>query len=105
LQPGLSYQHASWPVDELLKLYLTETAPHRFELMPTPVWIEVRGSRGEFQLDRLGAPEFIFRKSIAGGSPIGEAAEHALEFSAAFEPGRALAVLLAAGLVTGVISE
>ena len=54
----VTYQHASWPIDELLKLYLTETAPDQFELVPADLWIEVRGCRGEFQLNRLEAPEF-----------------------------------------------
>ena len=50
---GLYYLHASWPVDELLQLYLTDSVPDRFELSPTDVWIEVRGARGEFQLKRV----------------------------------------------------
>ena len=44
---------ARWPVDELLKFYLTDAAPDRFELSPIDVWIEVRGGRGEFRLTRL----------------------------------------------------
>ena len=47
LQPGSRYLKASWPVDELMKLYLTETAPNQLELAPADVWIEVRGARGE----------------------------------------------------------
>ena len=47
------YQHASWPVDELLRHYLTATAPGQFEMVPVDLWIEVRGCRGEFQLNRL----------------------------------------------------
>src|SRR5262249_55742387 len=33
LQPGVFYLHASWPIDELMKLYVTETAPDRFDLI------------------------------------------------------------------------
>src|SRR5262249_24093133 len=47
LQAGLRYLHASWPVDDLMKLYLTDTAPPEYRLAPTDVWLEVRGSRGE----------------------------------------------------------
>src|SRR6516165_1847903 len=46
LQAGLRYLHASWPVDDLMKLYLTDTAPSEYPLAPTDVWLEVRGSRG-----------------------------------------------------------
>ena len=72
LQPGLHYLNASWPVDELMKLYLTETAPDRLEFAPAKVWIEVRGARGEFHFSRLDASEYIFRKSISEGHSIGD---------------------------------
>src|SRR5579862_3267078 len=99
LQSGLHYQQASWPIDELLTLYLSGTAPDQFELRPGSIWIEVRGNRGEFQLNRLEPAEFVFRKSISEGRPIGEAAERAMDLSSGFDPGRGLTALLAAGLV------
>ena len=102
LQPGLSYLKASWPVDELMKLYLTETAPNQLELAPADVWIEVRGARGECQLNRLDAANFTFRKSASEGRSIGEAAELALDVDETFDPGQALAALLAGGLVVQV---
>lgn len=100
LQSGLYYIHASWPIDELMKLYLTDTAPDRFELPHAEAWIEVRGARGEFHWNRLDAAEYTFRKSISEGYSIGDAAECALEINARFDPGEALAGLIAAGLVT-----
>jgi hypothetical protein len=102
LQSGLHYQHASWPVDELLTMYLNETTPDQFRLTPTEVWIEITGKRGEFQLNRLDAAEFVFRKVIAQGRSIGDAAELAMDIKRDFDPGRALAALLANGLVTGI---
>ncbi len=45
--------HATWPVDELMKFYLTDTAPDRFELSRIDAWIEVSGGRGEFRFARL----------------------------------------------------
>jgi hypothetical protein len=102
LQPGLRYLKASWPVDELMKLYLTETAPNQLELAPADLWIEVRGARGEFQLNRRDAGDFIFRKSLLESRLIGEAAELALDVDEAFDPGQALAALLAGGLVVQV---
>src|SRR5262249_23543538 len=93
LQAGLRYLHASWPVDDLMKLYLTDTAPPEYRLAPTDVWLEVRGSRGEFHLDRLDAAEFIFRQAVLERQSIGAAAERALDASAGFDVGRAFTTL------------
>jgi hypothetical protein len=46
LESGLAFWRASWPVDELLKAYLTDLAPDRFDLRQETVYIEVRGARG-----------------------------------------------------------
>ena len=102
LQPGLRYLKTSWPVDELIKLYLTETAPNQLEFAPADVWIEVRGARGAFQLNRLDTGDFTFRKSVSEGGSIGEAAELALDVDETFDPGQALAALVAAGFVVQV---
>jgi hypothetical protein len=105
LQPGLCYLHASWAIDELMKLYLTDTAPERFELPHGDVWIEVRGARGEFHINRLDAAEFNFRKSILRGRSIGDASALALDVDTVFDPGRALAALINAGLVTAITRQ
>lgn len=102
LQPGLRHLGAQWPVDELMRLYLTETAPDQFRLSPADVWIEVRGARGEFQFARLQEPEFIFRESVSRGLSIGDAAEYTLDIDPGFDPGHALASLIASGLVTAI---
>jgi Putative DNA-binding domain len=102
LQPGLHYLTASWPVDELMELYLSETVPDRFALCPAEVRIEIRGARGEFQLNRLDPAEATFRKAISEGDSIGDAAEAALEVNARFDPGKGLAALLAAGLIKAI---
>jgi hypothetical protein len=102
LQPGLCFLQAGWPVDELMTLYLSDTAPDRLDLSPADAWIEIRGARGQFHMTRLGTAEFIFRKSISEGCSIGDAAESALDFDAGFDPGQALASLISSGLVAGV---
>jgi hypothetical protein len=102
LQPGLRHLHASWPVDDLMTLYLTDTAPDEFVLSTADAWIEVRGARGAFGLTRLDAGDFAFRKAIVEGRSIGEAAERALD-NTGFDPGRALATLVGEGLVTAII--
>jgi hypothetical protein len=105
LQPGLCFLQARWPVDELMTLYLSDTAPDRLDLLPADVWIEIRGARGQFHMTRLGTAEFIFRKSIAEGRSIGDAAESALDVDAGFDPGQALASLISSGLVAGVTEQ
>ena len=106
LQTGLRYLQASWPIDELLRLYLTETAPDTLEFEPAHVWIEIRGARGEFRMTRLTHGEFMFRKSIFEGRTIldaaGDAAEVALDADAGSNPGVALAALVTEGLVTAI---
>lgn len=105
LQPGVRYLHAPWPVDGLMRLYLTDTAPDRLSLQPEEVWIEVRGARGDFRMTRLDAGEFVFRRAIQHASTLGEAAERALETRSAFELGRVLAALVAEGLLTAITAR
>jgi Putative DNA-binding domain len=102
LQPGIRYRKASWPIDDLLKLYLTESAPDCYAFEPCDVWLEVRGARGEFQIDRLELSEFAFRYSIAEGRSIGSAAESALEGDPSFDPGTALVRPIESGIVTKI---
>ena len=100
LQPGLRYLGAEWPVDDLMKLFLTNSVRGEFVFEPADVWLQVRGARGGFDVTRLDAGDFRFRKAIFDGRSIGEAAERALDATANFDPGRGLASLLAEGLVT-----
>jgi len=102
LQPGLHYLSTLWPVDELMELYLSETVPEHFELLPAKVRLEVRGARGEFHFSRLDPAEATFRKAISEGHPIGDVAESALEVDAGFDPGRGLVALVDAGLIQAI---
>jgi hypothetical protein len=102
LQAGARYLQASWPVDDLMTLYLTEAEPDRLEFEPANVWLEVRGARGEFSIDRLAEAEFVFRKSLLDRQSIGKAAERAFQLNPAFDPGAALATVITCGLITGI---
>jgi hypothetical protein len=102
LQPGLRYLEAPWPIDDLMKLYLTETAPDQWSMERAAVRLEVRGARGSFQINRLEAGEFAFRTNVLEGRPLADAVECGVESSAAFEPGPALAALVNDGFVTAV---
>jgi len=99
LQTGLRYCTAAWPIDDLIKLYLNGVAPQRHAFEPADVHLEIRGARGEFRIERLTQPEFLFRSAIAGRATIGAAAERALDANATFDPGQALLRLVSDGLV------
>jgi len=59
--PNVQYVHLDWALDELIGLYLTDTAPDAFALRQEDVWLEIRGLRGELQMNRLGGEEFVRR--------------------------------------------
>jgi len=100
LQTGVQYVHTGWSIDDLMAIYLSDTAPAQFELIPNDIWIEIRGARGEFQVNRLTEDNFMFRQSLLQGLSIGEAAARVLDINAGFVPGRALISVLTAGLLT-----
>jgi Putative DNA-binding domain len=102
LRRGVRYLKASWPVDKLLDTYLGEARPERFVFEPGDVNLEIYGSRGEFRINRLGAAEFIFRRSVSLGRSIGDAAAEALETDGSFDPGDALRLLLTSALIAGI---
>ena len=103
LQPGLRYLLADWPIDELIELYLTDSAPDRFSFDPEEVRLEIRGARGEFHIHRMEPGAFVFRQQTLAGRSIGAAAESALQVDGRFDPAQALAALFTDGLVVGVM--
>lgn len=102
LQGGLRLVRVSWPVDELMELYLAEAAPDHFEMSPCDLTIQVDGARGEFRVGRLDRADFEFRELIVKRRSIGDAAERALDVDADFDPGHALGRLAAEKLITGI---
>jgi hypothetical protein len=104
-QAGARYLEMDWPVDELVKLYLSDSRPDRFQLEPAAVALELKGARGTFHINRLDRAAFVFRRAIAGGISIGLAAERALDVDPDLNVGGALAALMADNLVIGVASD
>jgi putative DNA-binding protein len=102
LQAGLRYCTAPWPIDELIKQYLSGAAPERYVFDPGEVHLEIRGARGEIRIERVAEAQFVFCSVVAGGATIGAAAERALDANAAFDPGQALLRLVNAGLVIAI---
>ena len=102
LQPGARYLRSSWPVDELMKMYLSERSPERFVVARSRACIEVRGARGELRIARTERAPIAFRAALAAGRPIGESAARALRYDAGFDVGAALFELVRTGLVTSL---
>lgn len=104
IQAGVRYLDLDWPVDDLLKFYLSVSAPDRFQLEPAAVNVELKGARGTFHINRLDRGSFAFRSAIADGISIGLAAERALDVDPDLDVGIALAALVADNLAIGVAS-
>lgn len=102
VQPGLRYCSSSWPIGDLMKLYLTEAAPDRFSFEPGESWLEIRGARGDFQLVQLPPDEFAFRNALREGASIGAAAEQAFQSNMSFDPGQSLVRLIRDGLAVAL---
>lgn len=100
LQPGVRYLVAGWPIDELVRMRLSEQVPDRYVLEAEPVRLEIRGARGAFSINRLESGAFAFRSALARGASIGAAVDAAIEADAQFDAGAALTALFAARLVT-----
>ncbi len=100
LQPGTHYVEARWAIDALMMMYLSDASPESWTLIEEPVYLEVRGARGSFRFTRLRAGELVFRRSVANGISLGDAASCALEIDPAFDPGAGLLSLLDERLMT-----
>ncbi len=103
-QPGLTYLASPWPVDDLMKFYLTDAAPEQHRLSAVAIWLEICGSRGAFRFDRLDRGEFLFREALVNGIALGAAAERALDADEEFDVGAALRRFVMNGLATDVRS-
>jgi hypothetical protein len=99
------YLHADWAIDELISLYLSDSAPDHFSLQPGDVWLELRGARGELRMNRLSHADFSFRAALVSGESITDAAASALEIDTAFDAGQALLDVVRDGLVVVIHAQ
>jgi hypothetical protein len=47
------YLHLDWSLDELIGVYLSNSAPDQFTLRQEDVWLEISGLRGSLDIQRL----------------------------------------------------
>jgi hypothetical protein len=59
--PNVHYLHLDWSLDELIGVYLADSAPDEFALRQEEVWLEVRGLRGTLEMHRLTLDEVLAR--------------------------------------------
>jgi len=105
LQPGVRYLAASWPVDVLMRLYLTDTAPDRLALVAEDVWLEIRGARGQFTMRRLDAAQYSFRRDLLAGRSLGRAVDDAIDTGVPFDVGTAFTSLFGEGLIVTMVRQ
>jgi hypothetical protein len=103
LQPGLEFLEVDWSLDELVAFYLSGELPNRYALRREAVWLELRGARGDLSLQRLSSGDFTFRKALAEGATLGDAATAAHDTDQTFTPQAAVSRLLQERLVTAVV--
>jgi hypothetical protein len=56
--PHVHYLHLEWSLDELIGVYLADSAPEQFALRREDVWLEILGVRGTVEMNRLNVGEF-----------------------------------------------
>lgn len=105
LQEGTHYLQSAWAIDTLVALFVGERAADHVVIEPGDVCLEIRGSRGAFWLTRLEGADFAFRQGLHAGLTLAEADERGWAISESFDPGRAIAAIWSAGLVTAVTTS
>jgi hypothetical protein len=102
LHPAVTYLRTAWPADRIWEAHRDGTDPEQQRVAPEDVCLEVRRTASdEVVLQRLTPPEFAFRRTLAAGRSLGEAASGALAADAAFGLPGALATLLGDTIVVG----
>lgn len=102
LQPGLRLLESAWPVDDLVRVRLSEQRPEQLAFAAMPVAIEVRGARGRFALSRLSPAAQCFRTMLVQPSTLGDAMQRALDTEPDFDISAGLTSLFSEGLVTAI---
>ena len=67
--PHVWHLHLDWSLDELIGVYLSNSAPDQFSLRHEDVCLEIKGLRGSLELHRLALDDFLRR---ANGQSAGD---------------------------------
>lgn len=102
LQRGTHYVRAGWPIDTLMTMYLSDSAPDTWKVIDEEVFLEARGDRGSLRFTRVTAGDYVFRTSVAEGLTLGDASGRASRIDPTFEPGKALLALVDERLIVAL---
>lgn len=105
LHPACAYLASAWPVDRIWRANQPQSQDQSVDLDAGGVRLEVHRGDDGVVFRTLDEAEFGFRRSLAGGAPLGTALEHALGVRADFPAPDALAALFRSGLVVAVTSD
>jgi hypothetical protein len=95
LDPAVGYLRSPWPVDRIWLAHQEGGDLEGLRLSPEEIHLEVRRSDAEgVPFRRLPPADFAFRRSLAAGRCLGEAAARALAADPGFDLPAALAALL-----------
>ncbi len=100
--PAVRYLRCAWPVDRVWEAHQEGGCLDELRLVAEEIRLEVRRTSGaDVAFRRLAPAEFAFRRALATGRPLGEAAAEAAEADPAFDLAGALAALLGDTIVVG----
>lgn len=100
LDPSLTLLESPWPVDRIWRANQPDADPDAtVDLTSGGVRLEIRRVGDDVVFRSLEPGTFAFRRALAAGDTLGEAAEAALSLDPAFDLAHALAALLEAELL------
>lgn len=103
LDPSIAYVASPWPVDRIWRANQGDAEPDAVELDAGAARLEVRRVEDEVVFRPLEPAAFAFRRALAAGGTLEDAAEAALGLDEAFDLPAAIAALMAEGVVVGLV--
>ena len=102
LDPALRLIASPWPVDDIWAANQPGSDPDaRVDLDAGEVWLQIRRADDRVLFRRIDAASFAFRRALADGERLADAAEAALHADAAFDLASALRALMSEAVLVG----
>jgi hypothetical protein len=105
LDPGVTLLRSRWPVDEIWRAHRYDAEPAVTRLVPGDVRLEVRREGEDVVMRRLPRGVFAFRRALAVGSRLRDAAADGLASDPAFDLAASLVALFGDAIVVAVSIE
>ena len=98
LHPSVAYLDSPWPIADIWRANQPDRDSGPVDLAAGGVHLEVRRHRDDVEFRALSASTFAFRRALARGATLAEAAGQALEAQGDFPLARAVRDLLEEGI-------